>query len=140
MVLEITPDLFVPEADHEFRFSRSGGPGGQNVNKVSSKVELRVNLASPVFPEELRQRLITLAGRRLTGDGWLVVTSSRTRDQLRNREDCVDKLRALVVRAGEAPRLRQATRPSRASVEQRLAAKRSRAATKHARGTIAPEE
>jgi len=115
----------IPRQRLEIRFSRSGGPGGQNVNKVETKVEIRFVLAAADWlPERVRVRLAELYPRRLTGDGELVVVSSRYRTQSRNVEDCLEKLRALIVAASRRQRARVTTRPTKASRERRLDSKR----------------
>ena len=123
--------------DHEFRwsFARSGGPGGQNVNKVASKAELRWNVVnSPSLPAEVKSRLLALYGSRITVDGELIVISQRYRDQGRNREDCLEKLRSMVRQAATPPRQRKATKPTRASKLHRLRAKKRRSERKKSRG------
>jgi ribosome-associated protein len=140
-MLEITDRLRIPESEFHWTFVRSGGPGGQNVNKVASKAVLRWDLAgSPSVPEGVKARLRTLQRRRITGEGELVVNSQRYRDQERNRQDCLDKLRAMLQEAATPPRPRRATKPSRGSQEARLRGKRRRAATKAERRPPPVEE
>jgi ribosome-associated protein len=134
-MLQINSDLQIPEEEFQWSYSRSGGPGGQNVNKVASKAELRWNvLHTPSLPQDVKARLCTQLGRRITTEGELVLTSQRFRDQGSNREDCLEKLRAMILQAATPPRPRKKTRPSRASQRRRLEAKKRRAATKKARG------
>src|SRR5689334_4706823 len=129
-MLEINDQLRIPDTELEWSFVRSGGPGGQDVNKVASKAVLRWNLAaSPSVPEAVKARLRAHHRRRITAEGELVLTSQRYRDQERNRQDCLDKLRELVLQAATPPRPRRPTKPSRGSREARLRAKRRRAAT-----------
>ena len=133
-MLEINEQIRIPDAEFEWSFVRSGGPGGQNVNKVASKAVLRWNLAaSPSVPDEVKVRLRTQQRRRITGEGELVLNSQRYRDQGRNVEDCLDKLRAMVLQAAVVPRARKATRPSRRAREARLKDKRLRSRTKSGR-------
>ena len=140
-MLEISDRLHIPDSEFVWSFVRSGGPGGQNVNKVASKAVLRWNLAgSPSVPEPVKARLRTLQRRRITGDGELVINSQRYRDQERNRQDCLDKLRAMLLEAATPPRQRKPTKPSRGSREVRLRGKHRRAATKAARRRPATEE
>ncbi|HZU84956.1 MAG TPA: alternative ribosome rescue aminoacyl-tRNA hydrolase ArfB [Polyangiaceae bacterium] len=132
--LVLCPGVVAPADAVEVRAVRASGPGGQNVNKVASKVELRVDLARLTgLDEGARERLRALAAGALDAAGWLRVTSQRTRDQRRNVEDAVDKVRALVRRALERPRPRRKTRPTRGSVERRLDDKRRRARVKTGR-------
>jgi len=132
--LRIAHGIVIPEAELSESFTRSAGPGGQNVNKVASKVELRWNPgASAALRDADRAWLLGRLGRRLTAGGDLVVTSSATRDQARNRTDARIRLAELVRAALHRPRRRVATRPSRGSVERRLSGKKRRADTKRAR-------
>jgi len=129
--ITITPAISIAEEELEERFVLSSGPGGQNVNKVASAVELRLDvLHSPALADDVRARLIRLAGRRMTKDGVLVLHAGRFRDQQRNREDARARLIDLIRRAAVAPRARKATRPTRASKEKRLEQKKARSRLK----------
>ncbi|MBX3726202.1 MAG: aminoacyl-tRNA hydrolase [Xanthomonadales bacterium] len=134
-MLEITPTLAIADAELVERFVTASGPGGQNVNKVASAVELRFDVRnSPSLPEDLRARLLARRDRRLTADGVLVLQAQRFRDQGRNREDARARL-ADFIRAGlHVAKARIATRPSRAAQRRRVDAKTSRGAVKRNRG------
>ena len=133
-MINITPDLVLDEMELTFSFVRASGPGGQNVNKVSSAVELRFDVAhSPSLPEALKARLKKFAGRRLTGDGMLLIDAHRFRTQGMNRKDAIARLVALLQAAAIEPKLRKATRPSRAAREKRLQTKRKTSLTKQTR-------
>ena len=124
----------IPERDIEWTFVRSCGPGGQNVNKVASTAQLRFLLATnATLPPEVKQRLRRLAGRRLTDDGSIVIIARGERSQERNRRDALERLEELVERARIEPKPRQRTRPTRASKERRLEAKRRQGASKRDR-------
>ena len=132
----VTPRVTIPAGELALAFARSGGPGGQNVNKVSSKVELRWNpTTSAALGDDDRAWLVARLRSRLTSDGTLIVTSTATRDQAKNRDDATSKL-ALIVRAAlDRPRPRRATRPSRAVKRRRVADKRHRAEIKRSRAS-----
>jgi ribosome-associated protein len=133
--IEITPHIVLQEAELEERFILASGPGGQNVNKVATAVQLRFDVAhSPSLPEDVRQRLIKLCGRRLTQDGVLILIARRHRTQERNRADARERLAALIRDAAVAPVPRRATRPTLGSKRRRLEAKSIRAAVKRTRG------
>ncbi len=134
MLIPINCHLFLDDSEIEESFVRASGPGGQNVNKVSSAVQLRFDLSgSRSLPEDLRERLARLAGRRLTRDGVIVIIAQRYRTQERNRQDARDRLIALIRRAVAPPTPRRPTKPSRAAKERRLEAKARRATTKERR-------
>ena len=134
-MLEITPTLAIDEDELVERFVRSSGPGGQNVNKVASAVELRFDAArSPSLPEDVRARLLARRDRRITDEGVVVISAQRFRTQDRNRQDARERLVAIIAAATIAPVKRVATRPTRASKERRLTGKRERAQVKRGRG------
>jgi ribosome-associated protein len=121
----ILPNIRLAENELKFTYVRSSGPGGQNVNKVNSKAVLRWNVrSSPGVPEAVRARFINRFGSRLTEAGDLVLTSQRYRDQRRNEEDCLEKLRAMLVAVARPPKRRKKTKPTRASIERRKEQKR----------------
>jgi ribosome-associated protein len=133
-MIEVSPHLRISEEELEWSYVRSGGPGGQNVNKVASKAVLRWNLnASPGVPDLVKMRFRTLQRRRITTEGDLVLTSQRYRDQDRNRQDCIEKLCEMLLAAATVPKARRATRPSRSSKRVRVADKRHRSAVKGSR-------
>lgn len=125
----------VPEDELEFRFFRSGGPGGQNVNKVSTSVQMRFDVKnSPSLTDPVKERLMKLAGSRLTLDGVIVITAVRFRTQERNRADAIARLDEMVAEALIRPVYRVPTRPTRASKERRLKSKSTRSTIKSGRG------
>jgi ribosome-associated protein len=139
-MLKVDDRIAIPLSEFRWDVSRSGGPGGQNVNKVSSKVQLRWSPAtSPSLPGPVRARLLAMLAGRLTRDGELLVASQRTRDQSRNLADCLAKVRELVLAAARPPKARRPTRPTLASQARRVEQKARRAETKRLRRRPEPE-
>jgi ribosome-associated protein len=132
--LIVTPQLRIPLDEFSFTFARSGGPGGQNVNKVNSKAVLRWRvLESPSLEERVRARFVEQNRNSITEAGDFIVTSQRYRDQPRNIDDCYEKLRALLARAAVQPKRRRPTKPTAGSRRRRLSDKRLRSTTKELR-------
>jgi ribosome-associated protein len=133
-MIPVTAHIALDEREIEESFVRSSGPGGQNVNKLSTAVQLRFNVRhSPSLPNDVRERLMRLAGSRLTRDGELIIVAQRHRTQARNRDDALDRLIALIRQAAVAPVKRRPTRPTKASRERRIEGKKRRAGIKHMR-------
>jgi ribosome-associated protein len=133
-MIRITSRLAIDDREVDESFVRASGPGGQNVNKLSTAVQLRFDVrGSPSLPPEVKARLERLAGARLTRDGVLVITAQRHRTQARNREDALDRLIDLIRRAAIPPTPRRPTRPTRASRERRIEGKKHRAGIKQQR-------
>jgi ribosome-associated protein len=140
-MIRITPHIAIEDSEIEERFIRASGPGGQNVNKLASAVQLRFDAAhSPSLPDGVRARLIGLAGKRVNAAGVLVIEARRYRTQARNRADALDRLTKLIVRASEKPRRRRKTKPTAASKERRIEAKRQRAGIKRSRAPVSDSE
>ena len=138
-MIHITRTLTIDESEIQEYFVRASGPGGQNVNKVATTVQLRFDVAnSRSLPEEVRKRLISLAGNRITEDGILIIDARRFRTQGRNREDATDRLVELIRNAAQRPKIRRKTRPTLASKIRRLESKRRGAESKRVRGPVHP--
>jgi ribosome-associated protein len=134
MALEITPEVTIPDGDLTYAFVRASGPGGQNVNKVSSAVQLRFDMeGSTALSEPVKNRLRVLAGRRLTDDGAILIIARNQRSQEHNRREALERLADLVERALVVPKTRRATKPTRASKERRLEGKTRKQQTKRQR-------
>jgi len=131
--LPITETLALDEREFEERFVRASGPGGQNVNKVATAVELRFDIAASTLPAEVKARLKTIAGSRLTSEGVLLIDSREYRTQAQNREAARERLVAMIVQATKRPRKRRPTKPSEAAKERRLDSKKQRAQVKETR-------
>ena len=139
-MLEINETIRIPDREFRWSFVRAGGPGGQNVNKVASKAVLRWDLVgSPSVPADLKSRLLIQQRRRITSEGELVLNSQRFRDQERNRQDCLEKLREMVRQAAKRPPPRRPTKPTRGSRAARLREKRRRSTIKATRRRPAEE-
>jgi ribosome-associated protein len=137
MALEITPSVTIPDSDLSYSFVRASGPGGQNVNKVSSAVQLRFDMeGSTALSEPVKNRLRVLAGRRLTDDGAILIIARNQRSQDHNRREALERLTDLVQRALVVPKTRKATRPTRASKERRLEGKTRKQQTKRQRSRV----
>jgi ribosome-associated protein len=138
--MQVTPTLAIDDSEFEEHFVRASGPGGQNVNKVATAVQLRFDIGASSLPADVKSRLRQLAGKRATTDGVLVIDSREHRTQAQNREAARARLAALVERAARRPRTRRATRPTAASRERRLADKKRRSGVKEHRGRGGADE
>lgn len=133
-MLRITENIVIDEQELDYTFVHASGPGGQNVNKVATAVQLRFDVAhSPSLPEDVRQRLLRQAAGQITQDGVLIIDARQYRSQWRNRRDATQRLIDLIRQAAPVPKPRRATKPSRAVIEGRLEAKRHRSETKRLR-------
>lgn len=136
-MIRVTGKITIDERELKEEFVRASGPGGQHVNKVATAVKLRFDAAnSPSLPDDVRVRLIRLAGRRVTEEGVIVIDARQFRSQERNRQDARERLAALIRKAAEKPKSRRKTRPTAASRKRRLEDKRRRGATKKSRGRV----
>ena len=141
MPLEITPTLAIDDSELEERFVRASGPGGQNVNKVSTAVQLRFDPSrSPALSEDVRERLRVLAGSRMTNDGVLVIDARSHRTQSQNREEARERLVDLIRRSLVRPKRRKKTRPGLAAKQRRIDTKKRRGAIKSGRGKLRGDE
>lgn len=138
-MIEITPVIHIDEREVQFEFVRASGPGGQNVNKVATTVQLRFDVSASSLPAEVKARLTRLGGSRVTEDGILVIEARRHRTQNANRADALARLVELVRKAAVRPKTRRKTRPSRAAKEERLKAKKQRAVIKKSRQGRLPD-
>jgi ribosome-associated protein len=137
IMIAVNENIALAESEVSYQFHPSSGPGGQNVNKVATAAVLRFDAgASPSLSEDVRLRLRSVAGKRMSSDGVIMIKAQRFRSQDRNREDALSRLVTLIRSAAERPRLRRATAPSRAAVARRLDAKTRRARTKQLRGPV----
>jgi len=132
-MIEITPSFQIDERELQFDFVRASGPGGQNVNKVATAVQLRFNVRGSALPEDAKVRLIRIAGKRVTGEGALLIEAKRFRTQEQNREDAIQRLTELVKKSFEKPKVRTKTKPTKVSKEKRLKSKKKRGETKKIR-------
>ncbi len=133
-MVRITDKISIADEELHQQFVRASGPGGQNVNKVATAVQLHFDAVhSPSLPEEVRERLIRLAGKRMTKEGYLIIDARRFRTQEQNRKDAVARLTSLIRQAAQPPKIRKKTKPTLASKERRLESKHRRSRIKHLR-------
>src|SRR5437016_5676927 len=132
-MIQVTPAVAIDDNEIEERFVRASGPGGQNVNKVSTAVELRFDIGASSLPSDVKARLVAIAGRRLTGEGVVLIDSREHRTQAQNREAARSRLVALLQHAARRPKTRRPTKPKRAAREKRLESKKRRGDIKAAR-------
>lgn len=140
-MIQISPTLAIDESEIDISFVQASGPGGQNVNKVATAAQLRFDVAGSLsLPEDVRQRLTRLAGKRMTTEGILIIDARQFRTQERNRQDALARLTELIREAEKKPRRRRKTRPSQESKRRRLETKRRRGQVKRQRGRVSRAE
>ena len=140
-MIVVTPDISIDESELQVEFVRASGPGGQNVNKVATAVQLRFDVRhSPSLPADIRERLTRLAGRRMTEDGVLIINARRHRTQQANRRDAIGRLVKLIERASVPPKPRRKTKPTGTSKEKRLQEKRRRSSIKRMRKPVPSDD
>lgn len=140
-MIQVTDTLAIDDSEIDIVFTHASGPGGQNINKVSTAAQLRFDiLGSASLPDDVRERLIELAGRRVNRDGVLVLNARRFRSQERNRQDALDRLTEMVRQAAVKPKVRRRTRVPDAARKRRLETKRRRSQTKRRRGRVSPPD
>lgn len=135
-MIEITPSLSIDERELTFEYIRASGPGGQNVNKVATAVQLRYDIHASSLPGDIKERMLRLAGKRVTQEGVLVLEAKQYRTQEQNREDAIQRLVDLVRRATVKPKKRTKTKPTAASREKRLKSKKARGEVKRLRSSL----
>ena len=135
-MIRITEQISIDETEIKEEFIRSSGPGGQNVNKVSTAVQLRFDITKSALPAEVKERLFRLAGKRVSGDNVLIISAKRYRYQEKNRKDALEKLISLIRKASEKPISRKKTKPTNASIERRLKDKRVKSEIKKLRTPV----
>ena len=139
-MIQVTPFIAIDEKDLSETFVRASGPGGQNVNKVSSAVQLRFDSAGAILPDHVRERLPGIAGQRMTKEGVIVIIAQRFREQERNRADALERLKAILIEASQRPKLRRPTKATYGSQLRRLDSKAKRSRDKGLRGSSGRED
>ncbi|MCR4286578.1 MAG: aminoacyl-tRNA hydrolase [Deltaproteobacteria bacterium] len=139
-MIHVIGNIFIAESDLQEEFMRSGGPGGQHVNKVSTAVQLRFDIVGSKLPQEVKDRLIRIGGRRVTEEGVLIISARGTRSREMNREEALERLLCLIRKAAEAPRKRIKTRPSFSAKQKRVDQKKVRGGAKKMRKKVKGEE